>query len=232
MGWDLFHFKKLFESVLLSQPSLSIIICSIGLLLWIARPKAYVGLGLIFLGLFWLFVTSLPITGYLMGRFLELEARAKLHGTDLRLQKVAYIVVLNRNVAQAARIRNEIPNAKLIILCPEYCKKTADNALRLGIPIEDIFIKKGARDTAEQAAQLKSLLGTQRFILCTTALHTPRAVLTFKLSGMNPIPAPYHFIAKQDSMIHALQPSRHGWHLVNLATHEYVGALWLEISRD
>ena len=83
MEWDLFHLKKLFESVLLSQPSLSLIICSIGLLLWMIRPTARAGFLLILMSLIWLFVASLPITGYLLGRFLEQNAGPELHGRDV-----------------------------------------------------------------------------------------------------------------------------------------------------
>ena len=103
------------------------------------------------------------------------------------------------------------------------------NAQRLGVPIEDILMEAEGRDTAEQAAQLQSFLKTQPFILCTSALFSPRAVLTFKLRGMNPIPSPSDFMESPDSIVSALQPSRYGWYLVNAALHEYVGLLWLEI---
>jgi len=227
MEFDFFHIKKVFEHLLLSQPNLSIVMGLIGLLLWVTRPKSITGAGLILVSLLLLCIASLPITGSLLGYLLEKEARSELQ----RAQRVTYIVVLNNEIPEAARVRSEMPGTKLILLCPRSCNQKVDSALKHGIRTEDIIVKTGARDTEEQASQLQPILKNEPFILCTSALHTPRAVRIFNFKGMNPIPAPSEFIESQNSLTRNFRPSRCGWDLVNRVLHEYIGLLWVEFCQ-
>jgi uncharacterized SAM-binding protein YcdF (DUF218 family) len=226
---DFFYLKKLLERFLLQQPRESLIIGSIGLLLLMVAPKKLAGYVLILVSLIWLIVASLPVTGYLLGRFLEEKAGPVLHGRDPSLRRVKYIVVLN-NVAEGVRIWNELPNAKLIISRYKCTEQMVHTAQRLGVPIGDILMEQDGRDTEEQAEKLYPFLKTEPFILCTSAVHSPRAVLTFKIRGMNPIPSPSDFMESPHSVISALRPSRDGWRCVNKVVHEYGGLLWLEIG--
>lgn len=230
MEWDLYQFKKVFDSALLCQPSSSLIICSAGLLLWAMRPTRRTGVSLILLGMFWFLVASLPITGYLLVHSLEHQARAEVHNRDIRELGVNYVVVLG-NVVGAVKVRNEIPNAKLLISAGECGKDMAETARKLGVPAKDIILESESRDTSEQAARLKPFLGTEPFVLCTWALHSPRAVLAFKLRGLNPIPVPSGFVQSPGSTIRAFQPSRDAWGLVRMGLHEYAGMLWLLIGQ-
>lgn len=234
MEWDFFYFKKLFEYSLLEQPYQPLIIGSIGLLLWMATTKKRAGYVVMIVSFVWLLVASLPVTGYLLGRFLEENAGPVLHGHDPRLQGVTDIVVLD-DVAEGVRIWNEIPNSKLLISGCKCAEEMVHKAERLGVPIGDIVMEQDGRDTAEQAEQLQPFLKQKPFILCTKALYSPRAVLTFKIRGMNPIPSPSGFMESPASVISALRPSRDGWNRVNIVVHEYIGLLWLavgEITRN
>lgn len=230
MEWDLYQFKKIVDSTLLCQPSSSLIICAVGLAFWMLRPTRRMGISIILFGMAWLLVASLPVTGYLLVRSLEQKARAELETHELRGLQVTYIVVLG-NVVEAVRVWKEIPNAKLLISAGECGRDMAETARRLGVPARNILLESESRDTAEQAALLQPFLEGQPFVLCTWALHTPRAALAFKLRGLNPIPIPSGFVQSPDSAISALQPSRDAWNLVRMGLHEYVGILWLWIGQ-
>lgn len=229
MEWDFFHFKKLFEYFLLEQPFQSLITGSIGLLLWMATPKKRAGLVLISVSLIWFFVASLPLTGYLLGRFLEEKSGPVLRGNDPRLKGVTDVVALD-NVAEAVRIWKELPNAKLIISGCKCAEEMVRTAQKLGVPREHILIEQEGRDTEEQAEQLQPILKTKPFVLCTKAVYSPRAVLIFRMKGMNPIASPSDYMKSPDSLISALRPSLDGWNRVNIVAHEYGGLLWLAVG--
>jgi uncharacterized SAM-binding protein YcdF (DUF218 family) len=118
--------------------------------------------------------------------------------------------------------------------CQAHCKCTKDmviSAQKQGVSSEHILMEQDGRDTSEQAENLKSLLNAQPFILCTSALYSPRATLIFRFKGMNPIPSPSNFLEILSSVVNALQPSRSAWERVNLVIHEYVGLLWLQLGQ-
>jgi uncharacterized SAM-binding protein YcdF (DUF218 family) len=229
MEWDLYQFKKVFDSALLCQPNSSLIICSVGLLFSAMRLTRRTGFSLILLAMIWLLLSSFPITGYLLIRSLERQARAEVHKTDLRELRVTYVVVLG-DVAESVKVRNEIPNAKLLISAGECGESMAETARKLGVPAKDILLESESRDTSEQAARLKPFLGSEPFVLCTWALHSPRAVLAFKLEGLNPIPVPSGFMQGPAPVMRAFRPSRDAWKQVRMGLHEYAGMLWLLIS--
>lgn len=49
--------------------------------------------------------------------------------------------------------------------------------------------------TAEHPRNVKSWVGSEPFLLVTSAIHMPRAMRTFKRAGLNPIPYPVDFLS-------------------------------------
>jgi uncharacterized SAM-binding protein YcdF (DUF218 family) len=63
-------------------------------------------------------------------------------------------------------------------------------AKALGIPADEIVIEESPRTTAEEATRMRQVVGSERFLLVTSALHVPRAMMLFRRAGTNPIAAP------------------------------------------
>ncbi len=62
----------------------------------------------------------------------------------------------------------------------------------LGVPASALIFEKKSRTTSENAsesAKILSQLGARRVLLVTSALHMPRALLSFRSNGMEIIPA-------------------------------------------
>jgi uncharacterized SAM-binding protein YcdF (DUF218 family) len=107
-------------------------------------------------------------------------------------------------------------------------RMSADLAIALGVKEENIIINGKPKDTKEEAEFTKVLLGSEPFVLVTSATHMPRSMRLFKSLGLNPIPAPTDFHKKdfngylQAPEISSLENSR-------IAMHEYIGILWAKI---
>lgn len=103
-------------------------------------------------------------------------------------------------------------------------------AVILGVNPADIELEKGSRDTYEEARYLQQQLGTQRFLLVTSAYHMPRAIALFKKAGLNPIAAPTQYFG--DNAIVSFKnyfPNSNNLIISDIAIHEYLGQLWAKL---
>ena len=98
-------------------------------------------------------------------------------------------------------------------------------AMALGVNSKDIVMFTKARDTEEEAIEMKKLVGDKPFILVTTASHMPRAYKIFKKLGLQPIAAPTDFYVRGESeWLH--MPRGDGLRGSDIAFHEYYGTAW------
>ncbi len=75
------------------------------------------------------------------------------------------------------------------------------------------WLDADSRDTAENAARIKSLLqadGVQRIALVTNAWHMPRSQHHFESAGFTVLPAPMGFVQQQDGPLLEWLPSAQG----------------------
>lgn len=107
-------------------------------------------------------------------------------------------------------------------------------AAQLGVDPDRIIIESRSRDTVEEAVHLKPLLGTDRFVLVTSASHMPRAMAIFHKRGMRPIPAPTDHYVKENQVFHpaSLFPGAGGIRVAQSAMHEYMGLGWAWLRGD
>ena len=104
---------------------------------------------------------------------------------------------------EAIRLHNQIPGSKLIlsegkVFDPVPGAETmAEVAKALGVKQEDLILESESKDTIDEARIIKSIVGNDKFILVTSALHMPRSMGMFKKLGMQPIPAPTGYIMKE-----------------------------------
>jgi uncharacterized SAM-binding protein YcdF (DUF218 family) len=149
-------------------------------------------------------ISFTPVTGYLLKPLMMKE----------EIRQVDAIVVLGGGVNQGRYLTSESSQrlvrgvqlyhegkAQKIIFSGGFSQKggvaegavMAQEAKRLQIPPERIFIEKDSRRTHEQAVETKKIAGPLRWkslILVTSYSHMKRAVLCFEQAGFKVYPAP------------------------------------------
>jgi len=213
----LFTVKKILGGLLLPLPLL-ILLMGVGLLLlWCSRWQR-TGKGMVSVAWGCLLLLSLqPVADRLLS---PLEARyPTYHGQQTG---IAYIVVLGGGytfnplwapssnlinnslprVAEGIRLYRAHPGAKIVFTGaaagnnPVSSAETASRvAQSLGVPAGDIITLDRPRDTRQEADSVKRLVGTQPFLLVTSANHLPRAMAFFTAQGLSPLPAPANQLA-------------------------------------
>ena len=103
-----------------------------------------------------------------------------------------------------------------------------------GIPVR--WRETESMDTADNAAMSAAILkaaGVKRVILVTQAFHMPRARLLFEAAGVAVIAGPTDFKGRSDRPIELLDWLPQGKAVQNsyFALHEWLGILWLHLSR-
>jgi len=150
-------------------------------------------------------------------------------------QDVKYILLLGgdreKRAWEALRLYQAIDDAKIITSGYAFHDKESD-ALKTakllqesGVKSEDIMMQPSAKDTKEEAKQIKKRLGSKPFLLVTAAYHMPRAMMIFQKEGLHPIAAPTDFNNPDETGLSTvwkssqLEKTEHAWH-------EYLGLLW------
>ncbi len=138
---------------------------------------------------------------------------------------------------EALRLYHKIPNSKIITSgyegegkIPEAIR-TANILINLGIPKDDIIIHSKPKDTKEEAIKTKELVGSNPFILITSAYHMPRSLALFKKEGLNAIPAPTDYKIKPSDKATSI-PSGHYLVKTERAWHEYIGLVWSKLRNQ
>ncbi len=108
-------------------------------------------------------------------------------------------------------------------------------ALRLGFPASRILTDRDSHTTLESAYTLRRLLQAGHvsgpLYLVTSAYHMPRAMLSFRISGVKVCALPVDFQAVRESPWEMLMPSLDAMHKTALVVHEYLGDLYYRWRR-
>ncbi len=104
----------------------------------------------------------------------------------------------------------------------------AETARALGVPKEDIVVETRSRDTRDQAELVGDRVGAEPFVLVTSASHLPRAVRLFHNQGLEPVPAPAHFMneARETRVAWDYFPSHEDIGKSQRAVYAYMGLAW------
>jgi uncharacterized SAM-binding protein YcdF (DUF218 family) len=139
-------------------------------------------------------------------------------------------------LAEGIRVLRQLDDAKLIVsgysgMDPTpHAMMQKKMAVLLGVREEQIIARYAPKDTREEAIEAKSILNNQDFILVTSASHMPRAMAIFHAEGLYPYAAPTYHLAKHSSAA-VFIPDSDGLQNSEVAMHEYIGMLWLEIVK-
>lgn len=158
------------------------------------------------------------------------------HRTDTTRSITSQVnpTAINR-LSEGIRILHELPKATLIV--SGYGGKDPNShadmqrklAIALGIDASRIITLPKPKDTKEEAIESKKIIGSQPFVLVTSASHMPRSVAIFKKEGMHPLPAPTNHLATKPLSYFEL-PSGEGLKKSEVAFHEFLGTIWYSIK--
>jgi uncharacterized SAM-binding protein YcdF (DUF218 family) len=140
-----------------------------------------------------------------------------------------------KRVVEGIVIHNKTPDSKIIFT--GYEGKTdisqalinAKMAQALDISREDMLVNPLPKDTKEEALFSKTVVGSNPFVLVTSASHMPRAMMLFESLGMHPIAAPTNFY-KTEFRGYLRAPSAHALYISTIAIHEYIGIVWAKLK--
>ena len=129
---------------------------------------------------------------------------------------------------EGVRLQREIPSSKLILSGGhDSAEGMAKMAEALGVSAADILRLAEPRDTEEESQQMAPIVGSQRFILVTSASHMPRAMGLFRKRGMQPIAAPTDYLAPCHRVeLDDLVPDGYELFKSQIAFYEYLGLGW------
>jgi len=159
-----------------------------------------------------IFDPRVPITSQISGTCLVRLVEG------IRLHKM---LAGSKLILSGGRGFDPVPNAKIM----------ADVATAIGVDKEDLILESVSRDTKDEARLIQKIVGSDRFVLVTSASHMPRSVPLFEKLGMKPIPAPTaHQVRERQAMSPGMFfPSADNLRKAEMAFHEYLGSVWARI---
>jgi len=142
-------------------------------------------------------------------------------------------------LAEGIRLQRLLPDSKLVLSGGGSRPGTTEADLlaaagvSLGVPQESMVLETQSWDTIDEVRELRAMVGGERFVLVTSAMHLPRAMAMFKQAGMNPIPAPVDYLAADEtagiSHVLGLSPHATAGLRIERALHEYLGRFWAKL---
>jgi uncharacterized SAM-binding protein YcdF (DUF218 family) len=256
-------FKKLIE-IVFSPIGIMTLCFAAGAVLSVGRRGSVLGRRLVWSGV-WLYLIFLiaPLAEILVASLerpyppmLRPDSRAGIrtivvlsgYGEDYRFVPVTSKLTGETiaRLVEGIRLYRELPGARLLVSGgvlragnPPVGKLMADFTQAMGVPAADIVIEHKSKTTYENFAEVKKLIGTEPFILVTSACHLRRSIAVAQKLGMQPLPAPAAIWAAQHcpadgSWLHwgrwfiqgLATPSTSRFGYLQLAYHEYVGYVW------
>ena len=124
-------------------------------------------------------------------------------------------------IVEGGRLADLLPDSRVVITGgigydpvpnAEVVRKVA---LMIGIEGDRLIIEDRPRDTIEEAEHLKGIVGSDPFILVTSANHMKRAVPVCAQPFTQPLPA---------------MPRPANFELARNAVYEYLGTIWMRIK--
>jgi uncharacterized SAM-binding protein YcdF (DUF218 family) len=141
-------------------------------------------------------------------------------------------------LSEAIRIHNRLPETKLIMTgrsgfegVTPVAEVMAETVREWGVKPDDIIIEAEAADTKDHPIYVKKIVGSDRFILVTSATHMPRAMALFEKQDMHPTPAPTDYLVMKKKGISPgdFFPNAGSLGKAGRAIHEYLGIVWAKL---
>jgi uncharacterized SAM-binding protein YcdF (DUF218 family) len=249
--------KTLLINFLFPLP-LSLGIISLGVFLLWFPGRQKIGRAVVTAGLIFLLFCSLPfVPNLILG---HLERQYDHPDTNRTIGKippdVRYVVVLagghvlDSNVpmtsqftysglvrcVEGIRLHKLISGSKLILSGGPGVDPVTDAELMahlaedLGVSRADLILESESKNTRDEAILLQPVVGSEPFVLVTSASHMTRAMALFKKLGMNPIPAPTDHLVKSYNDRISIFPTAMNVIKSDTLVYEYLGLLKEQID--
>jgi uncharacterized SAM-binding protein YcdF (DUF218 family) len=137
-------------------------------------------------------------------------------------------------LVEGVRLHREVPGSFLLLSGGTVFDRTSEAevmaqvARSLGVDPERLVLESASRDTEDQARNIETRLGKQKFILVDSASHLPRSMALFHKQGLNPIPAPvgHRIKTRRPFDLANFFPLAYRLEGSEVAVHEYLGFAW------
>jgi uncharacterized SAM-binding protein YcdF (DUF218 family) len=137
-------------------------------------------------------------------------------------------------LVEGVRVLQFYPDARLLLAGGGYLNDIPEAVAMqgvtafLGVDSARVRLEQASNDTADQAANVRRMVGDDAFVLVTSAMHLRRAMALFNKQGMRPLPAPAHHVVRPHGRLdyRAFFPSAANMGALQAAWHEYLGLLW------
>jgi len=239
-----------FVGLLLTPSIVLAIVVAVGTFLQFSPRRRRKGRRLLAIGVVALWMISLGLPFDLIGRWLEGRHPAiALPEQALELAAVRWIVVLDGGhlsgehlpssslpndasiyrAVEGIRLYRAIPESRIILSSEaSYSRLTSE----LGVASARMDLQESARNTAQEAARVRSWVGDEPVVLVTTAVHMPRAVRIFEATGLTVIPSPtgYQALVARTSIGEWILPSPKRVEYADDVMHELVGLLAVRLG--
>ncbi len=141
-------------------------------------------------------------------------------------------------LVEGVRVHRQLPGSRLVLSGAGVFGSGSDAesmsalALALGVARQDIVVDAGSPDTETQARNVRQIIKGEPCVLVTSAAHMRRAVALFRKAGLDPIPAPTHFVAQANTGLRPADfyPRIGGLMAAQIAAHEYLGIAWAALG--
>ena len=256
----LFFVKKFVSRFLFPLP-LGLGLAILGLVLLWSSKRQRIGKVLVTLGvLLLLLLSTSSISDMLLQPLEESYPPFGMEGNILIApEEVAFVVVLAGGIqsfpeypitrqvggngmarlVEGIRVHRMCPNSKLVLsgglgADPDIPRELLTNyrfVRLLGVAEEDLIIQNTSLDTAQEARNIKPIVGEAPFVLVTSAYHMPRALALFEKQGMHPIPAPsdYRIGLVRIWTPDTLFPNSGNLQKSEIAIYEFLGMVWARL---
>jgi uncharacterized SAM-binding protein YcdF (DUF218 family) len=143
-------------------------------------------------------------------------------------------------VLEGIRLHRRLPGSRLLLSGgigsgtpqdPKHADLLGAVADVCAVDRPSIVLHRSGWDTEEEAETISKVVGTQPFLLVTSASHMPRALGLFRRRGANPIPASAFFYTMDEPGFAAsdLVPNPGALNASNAGMHEYIGLVWSKL---
>jgi uncharacterized SAM-binding protein YcdF (DUF218 family) len=105
-------------------------------------------------------------------------------------------------------------------------------AASLGIPRARMTLFENNKDTHDEAVSIAAHLNGKRVALVSSATHLPRAMALYRSQGLDAVPAPTDYTAKQSQELQPLYsylPKGRYLMYSEAAIHEWIGVWWARL---
>jgi uncharacterized SAM-binding protein YcdF (DUF218 family) len=141
-------------------------------------------------------------------------------------------------LVEGVRLQRQRPGTKLLVSGGVVLGSGSDAesmsalAATLGVAAADLVIESGSVDTESQARIIREIVKGEPCVLVTSAAHMPRSVALFRKAGLNPVPAPTHYLSQPHDGLRYTDffPQADRLKGVESAAHEYIAIAWARLT--